>query len=256
MATPLDTYLRPGGSRYSEGERGNTATFEYIGPSATLAAAQPGVGETWGTIPGYVSRVDPVTLGVSGYTLLTVTVDEKFGETASIGTHTETAYELEWIPIRRPLLEHPEFQTGATYALTTADLVYLQLWREEPSTDDKVAFKFYKRDTNNSPAGAVQTLSANAQKYAAYVLRGIEYYDDFAPVARKIKTYSGGPPNSAAAGSKTTLFAGFPNAPTGTWEWLKTADRSIRAAGQRNWQKSEELTGATKVLIDNQSLYL
>jgi hypothetical protein len=244
MSTPLDTYLRPGGARFSESDRSASYSFEYVGPTSTLAASQPATGETWGDVPGFVTRVDPIPLGVSGHTLLTVVVEDKYGETATVGVVTEVAYELEWEPVYRPLFEHPGFNTGGSNPLTFEDLIDVGFWT------DKRVYKF--RDEN----GVQRTLSANAQRYARYVARNVESYRDFAPVARKTKTYAGGPPSSASAGAKTTLFSGFPNAPAGTWEWLKTADRGLRAAGQRNWTGAEELTGATKVLIDNTTLYL
>lgn len=249
MATPLDTYLRPGGARYSESDRSSSYTFEYVGSTSTLAAGQPATGDTWGDVPGFVTRVDPLPLGVSGHTLLTVVVEDKYGETPTVGIVTEVAYELEWEPVRRPLFDHPAFNTGGSNPLTFADQIDIEYWRTAEYADRQL-YKF-KDET-----GVVRTLSANAQRYARYAARQVESYDDFAPVARKTKTYAGGPPSSAAAGAKTTLFAGFPNAPAGTWEWLKTADRGLRAAGQRNWQQGEELTGATKVLLDNTTLYL
>lgn len=254
MDIPLLQYMRPGFPKFRETENAASYTIEYVGPEDRLTV--PRVGDTWGDFPGIISDVDPQKLGMSGYAILTVTVEEKFGDSSAIGIVTEVAYELEWAMIRRPLAEHPKFASGGGNALTTEDLVLLQLWRDEPSTDDKIAFKVSKRDADGNRVGSAVTLSTNAQRYAKYVLLGIESFDDYAPVARKTKTYAGGPPPAAAAGSKTSLFGGFPNPPSGTWEWVKSADRAVRAAGQRKWVESEELTGAFKVLIDNTNLYL
>lgn len=250
MLIPLEQFMRIGFPKFSESSSASSYTIEYIGPIDDLT--KPANGETWGDFPGTVSNITKEELGLSGYALMSVTVEEKFGEAPTAGTITEVAYELEWVSVSRPLAEHPKFSAGGASALAQQDLINLEYWKDRKTKD----FKFYERDASGQQTGSIATLSTNAQKYAGYVLLGVETFTDFAPVARKNSTYSGGPPNAADAGEKGTLPGGFPNAPAGTWEYVKSADRSNRAAGQRKWQRTEEWTGAFKVLVDNRDLYL
>jgi hypothetical protein len=98
-----------------------------------------------------------------------------------------------------------------------------------------------------------EELSDNAKKYCAGLNLGLESYEDFAPVARKVTAYAGGPPSSTQAGDKNTP-TGIPGLPSG-WEWRKSADRSMRAGGQTRWERVEEWTGAQKVLTDKTNIY-
>jgi len=79
-----------------------------------------------------------------------------------------------------------------------------------------------------------------------------------APVARRTRKYSGGPPASSAdAGLKQTFFTSFPGGnPDAALEWLNTGERGLRAAGTRDWYQTTELAGATKILLDRENLYL
>jgi hypothetical protein len=244
---PYEEFLRVGFPKINNSGNEDVLEYEYVGPESALP--EPKAGEQWGDLPYRVKSASLEKQGILGQVLLRVTAAVTFEETPGISIVTDVSYELEWVLVRRPLQEHPAFSAGGAKALTDTDLLDIQYWREADYAD-KILFKF--RDESET----LHALSANATIFAKYLLRGVEGYDDRAPVARRIKTYAGGPPKIAEAGAKTTIFPAFPNKPTGEWEWLKTADRGLRAAGTRDWQQSEELTGASKVLIDNRNLYL
>jgi hypothetical protein len=251
-APPLSQFLRSL-PQETKATGGDGFTMEYTGPAADLPT--PDSGTEWPTGSGF--RVDTATsepAAKSGHVVLRVIVSNK-DDGSAIGTVSDVAYELDWAEVQRPLLEHPAFQTGGASALTDSDRVEIQLWKEEKDSAERKLFKFYAVDKNGQPTGSLVTLSTAAQKYAKYALIGVETYADTVPVARKQSTYTGGPPNAASAGTKQSPPSGFPNLPTGL-EWVKTADRSIRAAGQRRWQRSEEWMGVAKVLIDRTTLYI
>jgi hypothetical protein len=260
MATPLDTYLIPGGAQESFSERRESRTFRYTGVAVTLKAACPGgvwpvVGAAWGDTPGVISVSDPLILGVSGHVLLTVQVDATFADgsgTLGTGTLSETSFELETATVYRPLLEHPGFNAGGSNPLTYADHLALGFWQAEGNYTLREAYKF------TDSTGTERTLSTNAQRAARYIAAGVQQYADMAPVARRTRKYSGGPPPSSGnAGLKQSFFGGFPGGnPDSTLEWLNSGERGLRSAGTRDWFQTTELMGATKILLDRESLYL
>lgn len=256
--TPLDTYLIPNGYQETYSERRNQFTFRYTGDGATMKAACPDgvwpvVGATWGDAEGVIISTDPLRISVLGQVLLTVVVEQAFEDGESVGTVSETSFELETATIYRPLLEHPGFNAGGSNPLAFADHIDLQNWQAETDRTRKIAYQYLDGD-----GVTVRTLSANAQRAARYIARGVEQYADFAPIARRTKKYSGGPPPSSAdAGLKQSFFTAFPGGnPDNTLEWLNTGERGLRSAGTRDWFQTTELTGATKVLIDRENLYL
>jgi hypothetical protein len=98
-----------------------------------------------------------------------------------------------------------------------------------------------------------EELSANAKLLAKGILLGIEYWVDKAPVARRTDTYVNGPPPKGTAGLKE-VPAGFPALPDG-YEWIRDADRALRAGGQNKWTNETSWIGAKKVLIDAAQIF-
>lgn len=263
MADPFALYIRPGYPRPASTDSGERTEIQYVGLAseikATTAAGgtRPVAGEEWGDYSGnvVVSEYEPLPGTLPEFGIATVICELSYGGASeTIGTAKETTYEIEWVNISRSLFEHPEFVTGATNALTDADRQDVQSWLDERDTAVRAAFGFYQKDKFGNPTGAVVPLVDGALLFAKYAIRGVEFYDDYAPVARKSTTYVGGPPGTSDAGAKETPI-GFPNLPV-TWEWLKTADRSLRSGGQTRWIRTEEWTGAKKVLLDKETLYL
>lgn len=254
----IRTLMRPGFPKEVLDERSYRNTIEYVGKYADLKAANCRVGITWGEYPGRVTVANAEPLENSEYAILVVVVESKFGEAdypeGGTGTLGEIVHEIDWNTVHRSLYEHPKFAEGGEFALADEDRIALKNWERMPDAGYKEDFIYATNpDTWEGGASGTGTLSANAQELAKGILIGIDHWEDFAPVARKTSTYSGGPPPEGDAGLKETP-TGFPNLPDG-YEWVKTADRSVKSGGQTKWRRSEEWTGSDKVLIDRANIY-
>lgn len=244
------TYKKPGFPKTDNSESSYLTTIEYVGPEATLAAAEPAANEIWGDYDGLVktTRLSPIEGTTQAE--LTVITEYFYDNTGTTGTAREVSYEIDWVMFQRPMLEHPTFRPGGggIYELTSEDVADIEQWKNETDAATKGAYAYY----NASDETSVE-LSANATKFAKGLEMGIESYEDYAPVARRITNYTGGPPSSSTAGLKDTP-TGIPGLPTG-YEWRKSADRAVRAGGQTRWEKVEEWIGAVKVLVDRTTIY-
>ena len=224
-------------------------TIEYVGNAVDLGTATPPIGSLWGDYPGLTTSYNLAPIEGTEYGILTVVLERGFptyeGAEGSRITN-ETIYEIDWVDVSRPLIEHPVFAVGegGASALTEKDVIELQKWEANEDTEKKAEYKFDKVTIGDS-AG---TLSDNAQRLAKGRLRGIEYWTDKAPVVRKSDTWVNGTPPARAAGQKQTP-PGFPNLPP-NYEWIRSADRSLREGSQARWSSSTEWIGAKKVLID------
>jgi len=244
------TYKKPGFPKFENSEKSYRTTIEYVGPQATLAAAEPGINAAWGDYIGVVTN--GVLSPIEGTTQaeLTITVEYNYdGSAGTAGSSREVTYEVEWVMFQRSLLEHPKFRKGGggEHELNGDDIASIEAWKTAaPSL--KKEYQYY--DTNTEITG---TLSAPAQMFAKGLELGLESYEDYAPIVRRTTTYAGGPPGNSTAGLKDTP-PNFSGKPSG-YEWRKTADRGIRAGGQTRWERIEEWAGAEKVLISKTQIY-
>lgn len=248
------TYKKPGFPKTTDTANGLVTRIEYVGPTATLEGARPAYGAAWGDYLGTVSSTDLHPAEVAGTVTLSVDVQESPNlSDSTTGTAKEVTYEIEWVPVSRSMFEHKQFRLGGggANALIKQDIIDIEFWKNEIDPTLKSDFKYDGGRADGVPDET--ELTANAKLYATGILTGVEEYDDFAPIARKTTAFVGGPPATSSAGTKQTLTT-FPGLPTG-YEWLKTADRAIRAGGQRRWEKVEEWTGAIKVLVDRDQVY-
>lgn len=253
-AESILTYKKPGFPRKSLGPKGYTTTIEYVGPTATLEAAVPAIGAAWGDYIGVVDKSDIEQLPGTTTSDLQVVVSYEFSSTDStFGEAREINYEIEWNESQPSMFEHPQFRIGGGGAneLSKQDIVDIEAWQNEQDTTLREAFKYNAARPDEVPDET--ELTANAKLFATGILNAVDYFPDYIPVARKTTTYVNGPPNTSTAGAKETP-SGFPNLPTG-YEWRKSADRSIRAGGQNRWERTEEWTGAIKVLVDKNQVY-
>jgi hypothetical protein len=240
-AESIITYLKPNYPQKGVTANAYQTDLIYIGPYSTLLSASPAVGALWGDYIGKVdtARIEPIsgTNPLQGELTVTVTRDfEADGGGSTAGVDGEITYELEWTVVSRPLLEHPEFRTG-TYALTATDGEEIATWQNAKTSTNRTA------------------LSAAAEKYAKAVDLGIDTYDDYAPILSKTTTYTNGPPSSSSAGEKdSNALTGFPNGPSG-YEWIKSADRAVKAGKKNKWDRTEQWLGAKKIMVDKNSLY-
>ena len=254
-AESILTYKKPGFPKQSLGAKGYTTSIEYVGPTATLEAALPNIGAAWGDYTGIVETrdIEPIE-GTAGYSDLKIVVSYEFsGSESTFGEAREVTTEIEWVAQGKRLIEHPQLRLGGggANALTKQDVIDVGFWENEQDATLKEAYQYNELAATGS--GDVAELTTNGKFYATGIMLGQDPYDDFVPVARKHTTYVNGPPATSTAGAKDTP-TGFPNLPTG-YEWRKSADRSIRAGGQNRWERTEEWTGAPKVLIDKNQIY-
>lgn len=233
-------------------ETGIVTRIEYIGDTATLEAAIPNIGATWGD---YVGQVQSATIEPTenvNFSVLMITVD-KATDNADIepGELVAVSYEIRWVTVDRSMFEHPQFaiNEGGLNALTKADIIDITAWRDQ----DPERFADLKEDYKYLRMGFEKTLSANAKLFARGIELGQETYEDKAPIAIKISEYVNGPPPETTAGLKEEPD-GVPNIPSG-FEWRKETADSTRAGGALKWNLTEEWVGAKKILTDREEIY-
>ena len=247
----ITDHIKPGFPQTREGDNGITTDIEYSCTDAEFSAAAVEVGDDADPYPGNIKAIEKEPMENTAELTIRVSCEEVFesGEEGT-GDLREISYEIEWVAVERSLFEHPQFRLGGggTSELTALDVVEIGLWREEENPEHKAAFKFFDKQYNG-----LKELSTPAKLFATGLLMGLETWTDFAPVARKTSKYVNGPPPATSAGLKETP-TGFPNLPTG-YEWRKSADRSLRAGGQRKWDETEEWEGAKTILFDKTTIY-
>ncbi len=244
-------YLRPGFPKETLDEGSYRNVFEYVGPSEELDNIVE-IGMKWGSYPGLVVYGAAEPIDKTEYSILTVIVERKFDSADYDSAKQETNFEIDWVSIQRPLIEHPKFRVGGggTYQLTETDIIELRAWEDGTDTEKKAEYKFKPK---YELSDYYQDLSTNAKMYAKGVVLGIEYFNDKAPVARRTEAYAGGPPPESNAGQKETP-ANFPGLPSG-YEWIREADRGLRRGGQTRWNRDIEWLGAKKVLVDRDEVF-
>lgn len=198
------------------------ATRRFRGKYTDLKANRPLAGQRMGETEYYISKVELIKQ--AGGTGLMIVHLNTLITSGTGGAANDITYEVEWMPIEKPLVAAPVFVSG-TYALDADDHEKIDVWQNERS------------------AANYGALSANAKKFADKILEGIETFLLAAPVARKT-TRSALKPTSSACGKRQTP-ANFPGLPQG-YVWLKTADRAIKPGDNAPWERVEEWTGADK----------
>lgn len=250
-AESIISYKRLAHPEYRVSDKSVRTDIEYIGPYATLYAPLTSElirGQPWGDYPGLVSDIS--IKGIEGTSPamaeLTVSVEYELTDGGGDfgieeGIESGSTYEIDWTVVMRPLMEHPAFARGSgEFALTQADVYQIEEWERAETEADKTE--------------KYGTLSTNAKKYADGIEQGIQNFEDYAPVLTKTTSYVGGPGPRSAAGHKNNPPSAFPNGPTG-YEWVKTADRSLRSGTRDKWDRVEQWSGSAKVLVDKEEIY-
>lgn len=249
-AESIIAFKKPEFPKVENTENGSVTRIEYIGDATTLAAALPSVGGTWGDYSGQVKSVNKEPKENTNLLEVSITVEQTIdNEEVEPGQLVSISYEIRWVTVERPMLEHPQFSIGGggANALTDGDIYTIELWKApENKKADYEVFKC-KQD------GYLITLSDNAKLFARGIQLGQETFEDKAPTAIKISEYVNGPPPETTAGLKEDP-AGFPNLPAG-FEWRKETADSTRAGGATKWNLTEEWVGAVKVLTDRLNVY-
>ncbi len=269
--TDIGDCLKHGYPKETESASGYRIDLEFQGPMSILRPAKPALGTvSWEGYTGEVtdSVLEPLE-GCPEEGLLRVTTQQNYSGANGniIGTAQETTYEIEWVPVSKNVFEHPEFRrSGGSIEINDSKVMEVMAWRDETDLVQKKLFKYWVRDSNNNPVSLSSVLTGGQLTLAYLFLRGVEFYDVYAPVVRKTTTYSGGVPDVVEAGFKDTP-TGFPRLPRikrivsgsavySDYEWLKTADRGVRTNRQSRWNRVEEWTGAEKILLDAGSIYV
>lgn len=250
----LIDYIKHGYPKDGVDTAGQRKIYVMVGPTATLTPLRPALRSAFDGAP--VDKTNIESLAKPTYCEMTVETFIPYTQaTAQITDNQYPYYEIDWIQVEKNLRQHPAFD-----ALTAEDWVGLDQWEKETDTGARFAFQYYKRDNDGAVTGSVQTLTGSsttgAQAYATLRLLGVESFLDFSPVARKTSKYQGNSaPATSDAGQKAggDPFTGVPAA----YEWLKTADRSSKQGTNSNdWIRQEEWTGARKILLDKDDLFL
>lgn len=244
--------LQEGFPKITNDERSYRTQLRYIDDYWKLEQFNPPANSTWGLYDGRVasSRLDPITGTNPLKGILEVTCEYFYDSSvnASGGTAREVTFEVEWVMFQRSMYEHPEFAIGGggTYQLTSYDIAGIEAWKNQ--TDPALRERYLWQG-----ATSPQPLSTNAKMFARGIELGQEFYEDYAPVIRRIINYTGATPSSTDAGDKGGEPS-FPGKPSG-YEWRKIADRAVQVDGQTRWNRVEEWIGAEEVLTDKANIY-
>jgi len=245
---------RPEFPKTESTESGLTTRIEYIGDTTTILAALPLLSAAWGDYPGLVKTANSHPTENTAITIAVVTTFlEIDNENTDEGELVSETFEIDWIPVERPMKEHPQFAIGegGANALTARDIVDIDRWKAETNTPE--LREVYKYHDKTSAGGEFVTLSTNAKLFARGIEIGFDIFIDRAPIARRTGKYRGGPPPEGQAGLKETP-AGFPNLPA-NYEWRKSADRATRSGNDSDWDRDQEWEGAVKVFFDSAQVY-
>lgn len=205
---------QPQSGAENSAKQGTTRTVVLRGDETQLRAEKPAVGSTWydgGEAHAVLSaELRPEKGGLATLTIQLAPGDPESGEPDPL----ETKWEVNWQQIEKPLLSHPD----------VSDPDAIAKWKELPDRADKV-----------------DTLSEPSRKWARKILKGVESYLIFAPVAKRTDIYPPIMPTTGRCGLRGDP-AGAPSIPDG-YEWLKTADGAVQQDDGR-YVRTQEWTGS------------
>lgn len=248
-------YLQANHPREYANDSASGSVYLYRGPTATISANVPVVGETWADGRPVVSVESFAYTGASAISELTVITAENVSYAGGFGTPAveEEDYELEWRPVVMALEAHPDFRASGTYALDATARKHIIGWRAELDADLKSQRKYKPLDSSGTP-GAEVTISGNALEYIKLCEVGVEEYVHYMPVWRKRSHYRGSvAPGTSSIGVKTTTPSGS-GYPSG-YEWVKSRDSARRVGRSSKWIRDEEWEGAIKVFADKNDVF-
>lgn len=245
----------------------NVCTRRWEGPYTTCLAARPQRGAILGEYPEF--SVDKVTVKRKAGNIGTLeVVSIALPDDESVGGVETEKFEVDWVQMERPLIQHPVFyydgdwtgwgafnpfpgrSPGGAYFLTPDDLVALQYWEKCPDGALKGVGKYYTDPQKRLPSGG-STLGANAMKYVSKRLAGVEAYAMYHPVVR-LTTLMFSEPDLGPCGELWTSeqlgdlgFEDLPQTDAGTdYVYQQTADKRSRTGRNGKWERIREWTGA------------
>jgi hypothetical protein len=263
MADPFTEFMREGYPKESINSEGYQTILEYIGERDVLYNTVE-KGKPWGDWQGVVEDVtgEVHTGTVPLLATLTVRMMRRFGDEPEIaqqqGQEQETRFEIDWVDVTRPFIDHPAFATDGEYALGVSERLECLKWEEMDVPEFKKEYMYYPgrySDWQGAEGDLLLLSGTNAEKYADGRLLGIEYFVEKVPVLRKSTTYVDGVPPQAGAGKKENPSDFPPGLKPEGYEYIRNADRSINNGKQNEWQRDQEWLGAKVILIDSQNIY-
>lgn len=145
-----------------------------------------------------------------------------------------TIYEVESAQLEKPLLEHDAFK----------DVIgEVSRWMTESDPAIRAAFR-YREDEDDEEGIA---LTGKALEAAGLIAAGAQSYLAFTPVIRVTTRYiDGGTPNNVGKdnGKIDTPPSDALSLVSGSWKWLKTADRCLVDTSSSIAERIEEWTAA------------
>ena len=257
----IAAYLRPEYPQYIADEQSRGNVYQYRGPTATILANRPDVGDAWAD--GRAVRSVEYTPGIdnSGFSDLIISSVYNIAETETISSELESErYQIRWTPHDLPLAQHPEFLPGGGSDLAAvggtpsrtgrADIFG---WEMEEDPDLK-ATRQYKPIVGGVVTGTARTVEVGgAVAYVKLRQLGFDSFTVFLPVWTKVSVYTGtAAPGTSTAGQYTASPSGS-GYPSG-YQWIKSGDNAERIGTKAKWQRTEEWTGFTKVYFDTDTL--
>lgn len=213
----------------------------YYGTYAALVAMQPAVGAELAAFEDMAVKSVLVTRDETGsYGTLEINLEAVDGTVTPIapedGSEISSTREILWQNSQRPILEHP---TASAYSTE------LSAWMLETRPNLKKTF-FYTTYGEESEGGVyieigVTKLSSSAQLWALKIMKGIESWMDFFPLARLTTTYASQPLGTGCGRGTMGAPLGI-TVPTG-YGWMKTGDTITQNSSDKLWTRVQEWTG-------------
>lgn len=234
---------------------GSSYTLTYSAPYPAAETDRPADGQTVDGHAGVIVlsvTIDPISAETDD-SLCFVTIElgpEERG--ASEGTDDpQPTFTRRWEKLEKPLLTHPRYQTGGADALTNEDLAQIEAWKQEPDASLKAVFKFKREGL------PLITLSANAQKAAAKMLRSTESWRFSYPVVTMVSLVKTRP---LAKTSVNRTYDAPPGFPSGTFpiysprgkrlKWVGCDDDATRQGRSGDWTQTVSFEGVEDVDTD------
>lgn len=223
IGSTIEPRLTPDSPQWEEGNDRAQCTMKYVGSYDALQASRPAQGSApEGAPSGYkVQNVAVHKTGPAGQGMMVVTL-----------AYESTKDEILWNQVQVPLKRHPMYQEGGEHALTPTDWAHVQGWEQARK---RTATNFVDDDGNTI------VLSESARHLIGKLLRGIESYLDFYPVARRttVRTIELIADDCGRRSSPPFVV------PFG-YDWLKTNDYVGKSGTGRSFERIQEWTGCRR----------
>jgi hypothetical protein len=249
--TEVPTIAPDGGEEEIIESNSASLVRQFNGSYRKLRAMRPAYGKL--APDGY--RVSRTSLKnkPGGQGVLTVTYS-KPAQPGGDGMDTGLLKDVIWISwerVSRPLRQHPKFATtgdGTTWAQVDA-------WEKEEDATLRAAYKYrvptrdaetgkWLHDEDGYPLYTTMDVSASMHLYCSKRLKGIETYDDYRPVVRRVRVYSF-EPTTGGCGQITTLP--IPISGLSDYTFLKAGDETTDQGQKGKWTRTEVWEGSVSI---------